>query len=156
MTVEEIVDFPDTYQALRAALTVDYLDIDNEIMKLPQQVQEAAELAFEAANDEAACKMAHDVVKAETANSLREANERITEAAIERQLPLFEDVQNARMAHARAEAFTRLCQELVRSLRVKSLMLQKASEMIVSGYMTPSAAYERRREEIHQARTAKS
>jgi hypothetical protein len=83
---------------------------------------------------------------------MRVENEKISEAAIERSLPLDTDVQEARTALNRAKSYTKLCEDLVRSLRVKSSSLQKACDLVVSGYITPSVAYERRRGDIGAAR----
>jgi len=145
--------YPDAYLALKAQLSVDLMDIDNELMKMPQLVQDAAELAAEASDDENVSHLAYDVMKAEAGMRLREeATDRITEAAIERQLPLDEGVQEARMAYENAVTYAKLCTALVNALRTKSSLLQKASDLIIAGYITPSAAYERRREAINSQR----
>lgn len=151
-----MTDYPEAYQALRVQLPIDWLDLDNEIMKMPVLVQEAAELAVAASNEESILQLGYDVAKAETGQRLRQENERITEAAIERQLPLSDEVQQARLDYLHAKSYARLCEELVRSLRIKSQQLQKSCDMIVQGYMTPSAAYEKRRSEISAARRSQT
>jgi hypothetical protein len=148
--------YPAAYYALRAKLAIDPDDLDNEIAQMPVLVQDAAELAVAAANEENACQLAYDVIKAETGHRLRRDNEKITEAAIERAMPLYEEVQEARIAYNYAKTYTKLCDDLVRSLRTKVTMLQKHTEMIMQGYITPSSLYEKRREEINAARRASS
>jgi hypothetical protein len=147
-----MTDFPEAYQALCAQLPVDLLDLDNELMKMPQLVQDAAELAYNASNAEGAALLAYDVIKAQIGQQLREDNEKITEAAIERSLPLYEDVQEARVAVNQAKTYAKLCEDLVRNLRIKSSTLQKSCDLIVSGYMTTGTVYERRRGEINAVR----
>jgi len=148
--------YPEEYQALYAQLDVDPLDMDNQLMKLPHLVQDASELAVSAENAMNAASLAYDCVKAQLAEALRSQNEKITEASIERSLPLYEDIQEARNALNHAKTYMRLCEDLVRALRIKSQHVLKSADMIMSGYMTPSAAYERRRAEINAARqTAK-
>lgn len=144
--------YPPAYRVLRAQLAIDMIDIDNELMKMPQVVQDACELAVEAADNENACELAYDVLKASIGQSLREQQERISEAAIERQLPLYDEIKDARNAYNHAKTYTKLCDDLVRALRTKSSLLQKTSDLIISGYITPSAAYERRREAVNTAR----
>lgn len=148
--------YPDTYHALRAQLPIDIGDLDNDLMKMPQLVQDAAELAIAAADEENACQLALDVIKAQVGQQLREQQEKITEAAIERSLPLFEEVQDARVAVNHAKTYAKLCDDLVRSLRTKSSLLQKASDLIIAGYITPAAAYERRRAAINDARRSET
>jgi hypothetical protein len=144
--------YPDDYNALCARLGLDLEDLDNELMKMPPLVQEAAELAAIAMNDENACHLALDIIKAEVGLQLRQEQEKITEAAIERLLPLSVEVQEARSNYNHAKTYAGLCGDLVRSLRTKSSLLQKACEMTVAGFITPSAAYERRRAAMNAAR----
>jgi len=146
--------YPEEYQALYAQLDVDPMEMDNQLARMPHLVQDASELATEAENAMNEASLAYDVVKAEIAEALRSHNEKITEASIERNLPLYEEIQNARRTLNQAKTYMRLCEDLVRALRIKSQHVLKTADMIMSGYMTPSAAYERRRDEIHAARQA--
>lgn len=146
--------YPEAYQALRAQLRIDMVDLGEELMKMPLLVQDAAELAVAAMDDENACQLALDVLRAEIGQGMREQHEKITEAAIERSLPLNEQVQEARSAYNHAKTYAKLCDDLVKALRTKSQLLQKASDMMMAGYITPAAAYERRREEINAAKRA--
>jgi hypothetical protein len=155
-TTVEPFEFPEDYQALRAQLPIDWLSLDDELMKMPQLVQEAAEMAMRAGNAVGGAELAYDVIKAEIGQAMRAENERITEAAIERNLPLYNDVQEARMELIHAKTYAKLCEDLVRNLRIKSTTLQKSSDLIISGYITPSAAVQQRRDEIYAARRAQS
>jgi hypothetical protein len=146
--------YPLEYQALCAQLPIDLMNLGEELMRMPQLVQDAAELASLASNEESACLMAVDIIKAETGQQLRQENEKITEAAIERSLPLFADVLEARTAYNHAKTYAKLCEDLVRSLRTKSMLLQKAGDLIVAGYITPAAIYQRRRDDLNAARQA--
>jgi hypothetical protein len=142
----DTLDTSEEYLALRSQLPIDFADLDNEVMKMPALVQDASELAVAAMNDENACLLAYDIIKAEIGQQLRAAQERITEAAIERSLPLYEQVLEARSAYNHAKTYARLCDDLVKALRGKSTLLQKASDLIIAGYITPAATYRRRRE----------
>jgi len=144
-------NYPDPYLSLRAQLGIDLLALDDELMKMPQLVQDAAELAAEANDDANAAALAYEVCKAEAGLRIRESaphSERVTEASIERQLPLDPEVQDARVAADQAKTYAGLVHALVQSLRTKSTLLQKASELVIAGYITPNAAYQRRREEM--------
>jgi hypothetical protein len=146
-------DFPDSYEQLRSRLAIDLMNIDDELMRMPSLVQDAAELAAAASDAENETHLVYDISKAQFALRVRsEGHERVTEASIDRQAPLDPAVQAARQDYEHARTYASLCGSLVSSLRTKSSLLQKASDLMVAGFVTPSSAYERERGTIRRAR----
>lgn len=140
------------YDNLSRRLRIDMADVDNELVDMPMLVQEAAELATDANDVENLAHLDYDVARAEYGQRLRLENDRISEARIESSMPLDPIVVQARVGYERAKIDSALCAALVSALRTKSSLLQKAADMMLAGWITPNAAYERRRAEINQAR----
>jgi DNA polymerase III delta prime subunit len=134
-----------------------FLEIDRAYMETGKILQQAGELAAEADAQESAAKHTLDIIKAEASERLRAipvGGKDPSEARIASLLPMEQDVQDAREAFDRSHYEAQVCETLYKSLADQSRLLTKASDMIMGGYISPSAAYEDRRNEIRRARVA--
>jgi hypothetical protein len=143
------------YYALRAYLGINLIDLDKMYTETPRILQDAVELAAEADFDEMVARHTYDVIKAEASDRIRSvlvAGKEPSEARIDKLIPLEQDVQNARVVLNKAQRDAQVCTGLYRSLDMQSRLLGKASDMINSGFISPSAAYDERRRELRKAR----
>jgi hypothetical protein len=148
-----VVPIAKRYAELKAALPVDLERIDTELAQVAQPVQQCAELAADANNEEQATKMALDVITAETSAVLRNAEEgkkALSEAAITSMLPMQEAVQIARVNFDDAKYWSSLCTALQNSMRTKASSVHKACDMTIAGWITPSSYSLRRAEMIKE------
>jgi len=149
MTEEEL----NKYHELSSHLTIDMLRLDQDILELPQIIQDAAELAASIAGIGRDAEHYYEITRAETANKIRNADgDSPSEAYITRQLPLEQEVQDAKHIINEAARDTALVTELVRSLREKSRLLIKLSDLIIAGYITPSSVYSKEQKEARVQR----
>jgi len=145
------------YYQLRTFLGIDTLDLDRAYQETPRILQDAGELSADADANEAAMRHTYDVIKAEASHRIRTvmvAGKEPSEARIDKLLPLEQDVQDARVALDTAHRMAQVCNSLYRSMESQARMLPKASDMVMGGYITPSAAYDQRRKDIRQAHIA--
>jgi len=134
------------YYDLRTYLGIDLLELDRAYMQTPRILQEAGELSAEADATEMTARHTYDIIKAEAGARIRSvlvAGKEPSEARIDKLLPLEPEVQDARVAHDKARYEAQICQILYRSLDTQSRILGKASDMVMGGYVSPSAAYAR-------------
>lgn len=142
------------YEALCKRLQVDLLRIDQEIMNMPQLVQESAEFAALIQAEEHAAKHALDVVEAETAKAMRVTpvdGKPPSEARIASELVLYRDVQDARQALDTAKYDSARAVALHYNMREKTRLLGKAADMTIAGFIVPSSYAPRRRELANRA-----
>lgn len=141
------------YYELREHLGFDLTDLDHAFMVTPRILEEAGELVAQADKVENVAKHVWEIVKAEAGERLR-ANGITTEARIASMLAAEDDVQDARRAYDLAVFEAKVCASLHRALDTQSRLLMKAADMIVAGYLSPTAINAQRRAEIRAARTA--
>lgn len=136
------------YDALVPQLRISLLEIDKELMQGAQLVQECAELSADANSWEQEAKLTLDIVIADASARLRSPEDKAkkvpSETAIQSQLPLEEDVQEARLEYDNAKHLASICSSLVGSMREKARLIGKACDMTVAGYVTPSSYAPRR------------
>jgi hypothetical protein len=145
------------YYQLRTYLGINLLDLDRAYMETPRIIQDAVELAAEAAANENSADHILDVLMSEASSRIRAvpvAGKEPSEARIKSLLPLEQDVMDARTALEKARYEAQLCTGLFRSFESQARLLGKASDMVIAGYITPSAAINKQRDEIRQARVA--
>lgn len=145
-------DAEQRYNELKSTLRLDLLRMDEALIELPVQVMEAGEWCSYAifARDEIEHDLKIEMSKA--ADLMRRQNDKISEAKITSQIPLDEDVALVRFKLEEAKKDVMLWQALVNALTTKTSSLKRVSDLMVSGYLTPSATREGRRSEISQAR----
>lgn len=135
------------YAEITSSLRINILGIDQDLMAMPQLVQQAAELAADANADEHASKLAMDIIMAEASARLREPEEgqkARSETQIASQLILEPDVQAARQAYDESRLTSAKCSALLGSMRDKSRLLGKTCDLVVAGFITPSSYSPRR------------
>jgi hypothetical protein len=143
------------YYDLRQYLGIDLLELDKAFNETPKMFQQAGELAADADANENAAKHALDVIRAEAGERIRSVaihGKDPSEARIASLLPLDGDVQEARTALDNTRYESQVCTALYKSLEVQSRLLSKASDMVLSSYMSPSVVLDQRRAEIRKAR----
>ncbi len=141
------------YDDLSAQLPIDLLRIDQELMKMPQLVQETAELAVAVADEERATKMALEIISSEAQLRIRTIEPGMkpkTEGQVAAELVLQEDVQAARNDADHAKLDASLCRSLHSSMTEKSRLLGKACDMTIAGFIVPNRYF--RKEEAANAK----
>lgn len=130
----------------------------NEIFEqMIQYYADAGKLAADADAEETAARHTYDVVKADASSRLRSclvAGKEPSEARITALLPLEKDVQAARALYDQAKYEAQVCDTLYKSYDAQSRLLGKASDRATSRYLSPTAAYEKDRADLHEARIA--
>jgi hypothetical protein len=140
------------YRELRDKLEINVLRIDQELVELPQLVQQAAELASVASSNEHVAKHALDVTVAEASAGLRVpalGMKARSETQIASEIPLDDDVQRARSYYDNTREISSRYTSLHYSMREKSKLVMKVCEMINGGFLTPSSFARR----LEQGRT---
>jgi hypothetical protein len=133
-----------TYEELRRRLRIDYLRLDEELVEMPQLLQDASENATQLSNEFARADMALDIIRAETTMKLRseltENGRAPSEARIASQIDLEPTVQEARALVNELKMQVRLATDLFNNLHTKSRLLGKAADMLLNGYVAPNKA----------------
>ena len=145
-----------TYDRLRAALSIDKMHLDNELMMLPANTQEAGELCSNAIHRRETCALIVKVVVAKTAEALRnvptEGNKQKSEAQVNSETPHHPHVAEANREFERFREEAALWQVLASSWDVKRSALRATCELIASGYISSASITETRREDINAER----
>lgn len=133
------------YNALKAALAVSLVQIDDELVRCSQLVQDAGELSAESLLLERAAHLALDVITAQVSGELRiegveSGRKQRSETQITSELPNNIDYQMARNAYDKARYDSSVCQSLVNSMRDRVKAIIKAGDLIQAGYITTNAA----------------
>jgi hypothetical protein len=139
--------YPEKYVELRQSLLIDLLNLDHEILCLPQLIQDAAEIAATADEAESSAKHIYEVISAEVSSLMRDmgGTKPPSETQISARLPLNIDVQEARKNYDTSKFDSKIWSAMVSSLREKSKLLQKTSDLIMAGFISQSSAYEKAR-----------
>lgn len=151
-----------SYQRLRKKLTLDPLELDQELIELPMLVMEAAEEAAEALSKRDRAKNGLDIAMAVAADHLRrepilDAKGGVktrSEAQIATEVALYESVQNAQEDVEDTKLNLALWQALVNALQTKRDSLKKYSDLTLAGFLSPNAALDQRRTDIRAASEA--
>jgi hypothetical protein len=146
----------ETYERLRSKLTLDPLDLDQELIELPMLIMEAAELTANRVTDRDRAKNELDVAMAQAADHLRRTpvtdgkggTKVRSEAQIETEIPLYDNVQSAVTKLEDAKLELALWQALCDSLRAKRDSLKLFADLTISGYLSPNTALSERKTEI--------
>ena len=147
------VCFPEKYANLRAKLAIDLLRFDQELIEIPQLVQEAAELAAQATERRETCKHLRDIAMADAAYAMRSVEGKApSETAIASQVVLVDLVQDARNELISAERDADTWKALVYALQNKKEVLRTISEQILAGFMSPTSFVADARKEINEVR----
>lgn len=142
------------YNRLKARLSVDTTRLDDELVHMPMDQMSASECTAEASNVVSAAKDLWEQTQSDIAVKLRAQGDKISEKRIDSEMPLFEEVIEARSALRAAEFDYAMWRGLCDALRTKNSALDTIADLIKAGYMTPATIYKDRRETVHQHRTA--
>lgn len=148
------------YRRLRGRLSINPMALDEELIDMPQLVQEAAEYTAEALQVRDNCKNRLDFITAQVGARLREVPvsedggkpKARTEGAVAEQRLLDDGVQEAIAELEMCKYDLALWQGLHDGLKEKSSSLKRIAELTVAGYLTPGQVYQNRREELAQQR----
>lgn len=143
------------FNTLRACLAIDPNALDEHFVRQPQLLGDAIDnLCYaEAARDDV--KMHLTITIAAEGRKLREGTERISDTAIVRELAMEPTVIEYKMALAKCENDLARWAGLVDAIKDKTKALQKLSDLTISGYLVPDAAYRRDRTEMSRLRNEK-
>lgn len=143
------------YIKLRSRLVIDMLRFDEEIMALPQLIQEAAELAADAGVERDSSKQARDIALAEAANVLRNVEGKPpSEKQIDSEVNLVDSVQDAVQTYIKASRDAEVWRSLVESLKNKKELLRTLSDQIIAGFMSPTSFVKDARQAMNEVRQA--
>lgn len=141
------------YKALRAALHIDTMRLEQELIEHPARLQTIMEFAADALQLRDTAKAAYDIATADAAQHLREnANEKFSEARIASLLPMVKSVQEASAVLDDAKHDLAYWQGLADATREKGGSLKRIAELTIAGYLAPNTAYQRQREELNERR----
>lgn len=145
------------YARLKLQLETDVMRIDEELTHMPSLVQEVGEILAEAQSNRDMLAHELEVAKAQAAAVLRsqpinDQGKQKSEAQISSELQLERPVRDAVVELENANLSLAMWKSLMEGARTKSKSLSTFSDLVVSGYITPSATTDRRRMEIQQRR----
>jgi hypothetical protein len=147
----------DRYYQLQQYLGIDLSELEDAFMKTPRVLQDAAELAARADFVHSVAKHTLEIVKAEAGARIRAVlvgGKEPSEARIAASVPLDEEVKQAFRAIDDAAYEADICTALHKSLHEQVYLLNKAADMVLAGFITPTSINEHRRAQIHAVRTA--
>ena len=156
----------DVYARLRAKLHIDPLELDHQLMEMPQLVQDCGEVVAECINMRDAATTDLKTAESRAADKLRSrhivvdgkdgpVNKQRSEAQITSEIPSMPEVRKAAETLETVKLDLALWQTLMDSLRTKNASLKTTAELIISGYLTRDSIHSNRREEIRNAASAK-
>lgn len=141
------------YMRLRARLIIDPLMLDDELIHMPMLIMEASEHAMNAIHKRDEAKAVLEWTRANVAASLRaDTSVKRTDASVAADIQLDADYGRAQDELLAWGHDASLWQALVDALREKSRSLNKTADLMLSGYLTPSAAQAERRGAIAEKR----
>jgi hypothetical protein len=144
------------YVRLKSRLTIDTMQLDQELIELPQMLSDAGEAT-------AYCIAARDVAKNEldinmsiAADRLRQQpitdsdgkEKRRSEKQIETEIMSIQIVKDAHHRLEEAKLDLALWQSLVDGIRAKQSSIKTVSDLMISGYLAPSSITANRRAEL--------
>jgi hypothetical protein len=144
------------FAQLKAQLMIDPMRLDEELIRMPQFVQEVAELTAEALLARNVAENDLKVIVAEVSAEIRgSADKKPAEKQIESEVLLENNVQKAMQTLETAKFEYAMWQGLMDGAKTKSASLKNTSDLINSGYLTTDTIYANRRRELHEHRRAK-
>lgn len=141
---------------IKRRLGIDMLAIDEEIIELPNLIQQAGEYTAEAANAQEMAENELKSVMALVAEQLR-AKKNIhgknrSETQIGTELPASPEVKEHQDIVAKARLDAKLWSILMESLRKKDSGIRTIADLLNSGFLTTATIMEKRRKEIRQVK----
>jgi hypothetical protein len=144
------------FEQLKAQLSIDPMRLDEELIRMPQFVQEVAELTAESLLVRNVAENDLKIAIAEASADIRgSADKKPAEAQIASEVLLENSVQEAMGKLEQAKYEYAMWQGLMDGAKTKSASLKNTSDLINSGYLTPDTIYANRRRELNEHRRAK-
>ena len=160
------------FDQLKAELAIDPLDLDNELIQLPQLVMEIGENLAEAIAAYDRAKENLDRARGEAGRRLRNGPARKpqvegerpqiikewkqpSEAQIATEIPLIDIVVEAQDRVGELQLIVSKWKELHWAMRQKSSSIEQYVKLMAAGYMTPNSVHQQRRQEIADTGTAR-
>jgi len=144
-----------TYESLRAALRIDMLRLDEELIEHPARLQDVIEIAADALQLRDEAKSSLDLCIADAAQTLRlTSEEKLSEIRIASLVQLDTKVIEATREYEDAKHDLAYWQGLVDSTKEKGGALRRIAELTIAGYLAPNAAYTKQKEELAVKRRA--
>jgi len=152
MTPQEL----SSYEDLSAKLAIDQLRLDEEVISLPPLLWEVNEHTAASIWVKDAAQLALKMKIAEISHAIREAaaaaNKRTTEAQIDAEITLHPQVHKAQIEFEDAKYDVGRWQALSEAVRNKGYALKSLSDLVISGYLTPNALIDKRKQELKHKR----
>jgi hypothetical protein len=147
----------DRFARLHFGLKIDMLRLDEEIVQLASNVQEACEWAAKAIAIKDEVKNSAAVAKAFVTRRLRQESgldggKVWSDARLDKEVILEPEALQAERDIIDAEAFAAKWQSLVKGWLSKQESLKNISMLTNSGFLAPNVAYNMRREELARIR----
>lgn len=144
------------YDRLQQALAIDTMRLDEELVAMPQLIEDVGESTASAIFWRDVCKQALDVEIAKAAHYIREIGQsggkKPPEDQIKTEVMLDKSVIEAMTTYEDAKYTLARWQALSDALKTKASSIKVICELVISGYLTPNAIHERRRQEINDRR----
>lgn len=143
------------YDRLKARLFVDITRIDDELIENPGMIQEAYENTAYAMQlrDEAKRELEEEIAKAGDEMRRQTRNGKPpSEASIKAEVPLDKAVQERQAVYSARALDAALWNSVVEGFKTKTSSIKHTAELIVAGYLTPSAIRDKARDDLRQGR----
>lgn len=144
------------YDFLKSHLSLDMMDLDEQVMQLPVLIQRASEAASEAIEIRETAKDDLELAQSIAADKLRGVQtpkgKWRTETQITSEIPIDSDVQKKKEALSLARLDASLWQSLVEGFRSKNSAIRVVADLLNAGYMTPASIQEKRRQDLNARR----
>ena len=149
-----------TYMRLRGALQIDPLQLDREFTEHPMLLMEVMEAAASANDERDKLKQMLSIVRAQTAAKLRSEQfedskgnlKSKSESQIGSEIDMQDAVIEAEADYDAARFDASLWTALYESTRAKGHSLRELAALTLSGFLAPSAAYNKAKQEIAEVR----
>lgn len=141
------------YQRLSKMTRLEPMNLEEELISLPQYVQEVNDHVAAALFRRDMLKHEHERQTAKSARSIREnAEKKPSDATIAMEVLLDPEVQRLQEELEVARFDATLWTGLANAFTTKSSMAKRYSELTVAGFLAPNAAYKERRDELNARR----
>lgn len=151
---------PHEYVWLKKRLSLDLCNIDDDIIELPQLIQQAGELTSVAIELREVAKDDYERAKAHVADTLRNTpdpkGKQRSETTIQSQVLLDGELEDRSKELSKCRLDAALWQTLTEALRSKNSAIKVVADLLNSGFLTSSSIYDKRRRELRNARTTAS
>lgn len=144
----------DKFSWLKTQLSLDLMDMDEEVMRMGVLLQEAGEAVALANEIRDSTKDDLERVKAQVGEYLRNEpykDKQRSESMIDSQIPTYQDYKDAQIKLGSARLDAALWATVMEALRTKSMQIRVAADLLNSGFLQKDHIIAKRRREIRTA-----